>query len=79
VDPHLCKGSACVFKPLLTGLEGDGDTLTDAVTLETHTRDVVTLLEREALCKRCARWAQLCGNDYHRGCRSGRRLAAAIH
>jgi hypothetical protein len=54
VDPHLCKGSACVFKPLLTGLEGDGDTLTDAVTLETHTRDVVTLLEREASATLCS-------------------------
>jgi pimeloyl-ACP methyl ester carboxylesterase len=34
---------------LLTGLEADADALTEAVTLHTHTRDVVALLEREEL------------------------------
>ena len=38
-----------VFNALLTGLEADAHALTEAVTLETHTRDVVALLEREAL------------------------------
>jgi hypothetical protein len=34
---------------LLTGLEADGPPLTEAVTLDTHTRDVEALIEREDL------------------------------
>jgi pimeloyl-ACP methyl ester carboxylesterase len=49
VNPHLRKSGRRVFNALLTGLEADADALTEAVTLHTHTRDVVTLLEREDL------------------------------
>jgi pimeloyl-ACP methyl ester carboxylesterase len=49
VNPHLRKSGRQVFNALLTGLEADADALTEAVTLHTHTRDVVALLEREDL------------------------------
>ena len=48
VAPRLEKSGEHVIVATLTGLEGDG-TLTDAVTLDTHVRDIVALLEREDL------------------------------
>lgn len=49
VNPRLRKGGRRVFNALLTGLEADAQALTEAVTLDTHTRDVVALLEHEDL------------------------------
>jgi pimeloyl-ACP methyl ester carboxylesterase len=49
VCPRLGESGRRVFNALLTGLEADAHALTEAVTLDTHTRDVVALLEREAL------------------------------
>ena len=49
VCPRLGESGQRVFNALLTGLEADAHALTEAVTLDTHTRDVVALLEREAL------------------------------
>jgi pimeloyl-ACP methyl ester carboxylesterase len=49
VSPHFQKSGRRVFNALLTGLEADADALTEAVNLETHTRDVEALLETENL------------------------------
>lgn len=49
VAPRLRASGGRVFNALLTGLESDGPALNEAVTLDTHIRDVVELLERGAL------------------------------
>ena len=49
VIPHLRKSGRRVFNALLTGLEGDANALTEAVNLDTHTRDVEALVDREHL------------------------------
>jgi len=49
VIPHLRKSGRRVFNALLTGLEGDANALTEAVNLDTHTRDVEALVDRENL------------------------------
>jgi pimeloyl-ACP methyl ester carboxylesterase len=48
VAPQLERAGRRVVIARLTGLEGDG-AITEAVTLDTHIRDVVALLEREDL------------------------------
>jgi pimeloyl-ACP methyl ester carboxylesterase len=49
VHPRLRESGKRVFNALLTGSEGEGSELTAAVTLDTHVRDVLQLLEREDL------------------------------
>jgi pimeloyl-ACP methyl ester carboxylesterase len=49
VIPHLHKSGRRVFNALLTGLETEADALTAAVNLDTHTRDVEALMDRENL------------------------------
>jgi pimeloyl-ACP methyl ester carboxylesterase len=49
VAPRLEENGCRVFIATLTGLEADRTALTESVTLDTHIRDVVTLLEREGL------------------------------
>lgn len=49
VAPQLKAAGRQVVVAPLTGLEGDGTTLTESVALDTHIDDIVTLLERENL------------------------------
>jgi pimeloyl-ACP methyl ester carboxylesterase len=49
VAPRLKEAGRRVIVARLTGLEHDGDELTESVALDTHVRDIVGLLERDRL------------------------------
>jgi pimeloyl-ACP methyl ester carboxylesterase len=49
VAPRLREGRRRVIVATLTGLENDASALSEAVTLDTHIRDVVSLMERNDL------------------------------
>lgn len=49
VIPHLERAGRAYVVARLTGLEDDNRELTEGVTLNTHVRDIVALLERENL------------------------------